>query len=74
MHGVALAIVGVAVFWLLGGLHGHHRGRRAGLSPRLYWSLGRGWYGSIRIGGFRIGHKLLDPPPGPPGGIRNKRR
>jgi hypothetical protein len=54
----ALIMIGIAVFWLLGGLHGHHRGRRHGLSPNLYYSLGRGWYGSIRIGGFRVGHKL----------------
>ena len=58
MTAAILIIVGVAVFWLLGGLHGHRRGRRHGLAPRLYWSLGRGWYGSVRIGGFRIGHRL----------------
>jgi hypothetical protein len=55
---IALVIIGIAAFWLLGGLHGHRRARRAGLSPKLYWSLGRGLYGSIRVGGFRIGHKL----------------
>ena len=53
-----VVVAAVAAFWLLGGLHGHRRGRRAGLSPRLYYSLGRGWYGSVRIGGFRIGHRL----------------
>jgi hypothetical protein len=57
MH-VLLIVAAIAAFWLLGGLHGHRRGRRSGLSPRLYWSLGRGWYGSIRIGGWRIGHKI----------------
>lgn len=55
---MAYIIIGALAFWLLGGLHGHSRGRRAGMSPRLYWSLGRGWYGSVRIGGFRIGHRL----------------
>lgn len=55
---IELAILALVAFWLIGGLHGHRRGRRAGMAPRLYWSLGRGWYGSVRIGGFRIGHKL----------------
>ena len=57
----AIIVIAVAVYALLhlgSGLHRHRRYRRAGLSPRLYWSLGRGFYGSIRVGGFRIGHKL----------------
>jgi hypothetical protein len=44
----------------LGAGHTHHRYRKAhGLAPRLYWSLGRGPYGSIRLpGNFRLGHRL----------------
>lgn len=55
---IALIIIGVAAFWLLGGLHGHRRGHRSGLRPNLYYSLGRGWYGSIRLGRFRVGTRL----------------
>ena len=57
---IVIAVIAVLVFLhLLGGLHTHRRHRRFGLNPRLYYSLGRGWYGSIRLpGGFRIGHRL----------------
>jgi hypothetical protein len=56
---VIVIILVVVVVHLLGGVHTHRRHRRAGLNPKLYWSLGRGWYGSIRLpGGFRIGHRL----------------
>jgi hypothetical protein len=53
-------VAGVLLFLhLLGGVHSHRRHRRRGLNPRLYYSLGRGWYGSIRLpGGFRVGHRL----------------
>ena len=47
-------IVLLALLYLafhLGAGHTHHRYAKAhGLSPNLYWSLGRGPYGSIRIG------------------------
>jgi len=56
---VGLAIVGVVVLWLLGGAHSHRRHyRQHGAHPNLYYTYGRGLYGSIRVGGFRIGHKL----------------
>ena len=56
---IVLVLIVFAVTHLAGGVHGHRRRRRAGLNPRLYYSLGRGWYGSIRLpGNFRIGHRL----------------
>lgn len=58
---LAVIVIGVIVYlaFHIGAGHTRHRYRKAhGLSPRLYWSLGRGPYGSVRIGSFRIGHKL----------------
>ena len=47
------------VLHLLGGVFHHRRHyRRHGMRPNLYYTYGRGWYGSIRVGGFRIGHRL----------------
>ena len=55
---ITLIIVG-AVLWLLGGAHAHRRHyRQHGVHPNLYYTYGRGLYGSIRVGGFRIGHRL----------------
>jgi hypothetical protein len=56
-----LIVIGIIVYaaFHVGAGHTHHRYAKAhGLRPNLYWSLGRGPYGSIRVGGFRIGHKL----------------
>lgn len=58
-----IALIVIAVVYLafhIGAGHTHHRYRKAhGLSPNLYWSLGRGPYGSIRLpGNFRLGHRL----------------
>jgi hypothetical protein len=40
----------------------HHRRhyRQHGSHPNLYYTYGRGWYGTVRLpgGGFRVGHKL----------------
>jgi hypothetical protein len=57
---IALIIIGLAVFWLLGGAHAHRRHyRQHGVHPNLYYTYGRGWYGSIRLpGGWRVGHRL----------------
>lgn len=56
---IVVAVAAYAVFHLAAGARHHRRRRARGLQPRLYWSLGRGPYGSIRLpGGFRIGHKL----------------
>ena len=58
----AAIIVIVAVLLaihLLGGAHSHVKHRRAGLRPRLSYTLGYGWYGSLRLpGGFRLGHHI----------------
>ena len=57
----ALIIIGAVLFvlHLLGGAHAHRRHyRQHGLHPNLYWTYGRGLYGSIKVGGFRIGHRL----------------
>jgi len=56
---IVAVVIGYLAFHAGAG-HTHHRYQRAnGLSPRLYWSLGRGPYASIRLpGGFRVGHKL----------------
>ncbi len=44
---------------LAGGARAHRRHyRQHGLHPNLYWTYGRGWYGSVRLGGWRIGHRL----------------
>ena len=57
------AIIIVIVVYLashIGAGHTHYRYQKAqGLNPRLYDTLRRGWYGSIRLpGGWRVGHKL----------------
>ena len=57
----ALIIIGLvlAAVHLLGGAHAHRRHyRQHGVHPNLYWTYGRGLYGSVRLGGFRIGHRL----------------
>ena len=58
----ALIIIVVLLYaaFHIGAGHAHHRYRKAhGLSPNLYWSLGRGPYASVRLpGGFRLGHHL----------------
>ena len=57
---VILIIVAILVaVHLLGGAHAHRRHyRQHGMHPNLYWTYGRGLSDSIRIGGFRIGHRL----------------
>jgi hypothetical protein len=63
MHGFALFLVILAavavVGHLAGGARAHRRHyREHGVHPNLYYTYGRGWYGSVRVGGFRIGHRL----------------
>ena len=57
---IIIALVIAYLCFHAGAGHTHHRYQKAhGLHPNLYWSLGRGPYGSIRLpGGFRLGHKL----------------
>jgi len=60
MTWVFVVVAALFVLHLLGGAHSHVKHRRHGLQPRLYYTWGRGWYGSLRLpGGFRLGHKLL---------------
>jgi hypothetical protein len=56
---IAIAVILLAVH-LGGGARSHRRHyRQHGVHPNLYYTYGRGWYGSIRLpGGFRIGHRL----------------
>jgi hypothetical protein len=59
MTWIIVGVIVFAVLHLLGGAHAHRRHyRQHGLHPNLYWTYGRGLYGSIRVGGFRIGHRL----------------
>lgn len=55
-----IAIVVILVLaHLAGGARSHRRYyREHGTHPRLSYTYGLGWYGSIRVGGFRIGHRL----------------
>jgi hypothetical protein len=54
---IAAALV---LLHLTGGARAHRRHyKRHGLHPNLYYTYGRGWYGSVRLpGGFRVGHRL----------------
>lgn len=60
MGWIIVGIIVLVVLHLAGGAHAHRRHyRRHGAHPNLYWTYGRGLYGSIRLpGGFRIGHRL----------------
>ena len=55
---IVIAVIVYAAFHVGAG-HTHHRYRKArGLSPNFYWSSVRGPYANVRLGGFRIGHRL----------------
>jgi hypothetical protein len=56
---VFVIVAALFVLHLAGGVFHHRRHyRQHGLHPNLYYTYGRGWYGSIRLGGFRLGHRL----------------
>jgi hypothetical protein len=56
---VIFTVAALFVLHLLGGARAHRRHyRQHGLHPNLYYTYGRGFYGSVKIGGFRIGHHL----------------
>ena len=56
---VIVTVVALVVVHLIGGLFHHTRHyRRHGMHPNLMYTYGRGWYGSVRLGGFRVGHRL----------------
>ena len=59
----AIAIIAAVLVLahLAGGARRHRRHyRQHGSHPNLYYTYGRGWYGTVRLpgGGFRVGHKL----------------
>jgi hypothetical protein len=56
---IVIAVILLAVH-LLGGARAHRRHyRQHGVHPNLYYTYGRGFYGSVRLpGGFRVGHHL----------------
>jgi hypothetical protein len=57
---IVLVLIVFAVTHLAGGARAHRRHyRQHGVHPNVYWTYGRGWYGSIRLpGGWRVGHRL----------------
>jgi hypothetical protein len=55
---IVAIIAGVVLLHLIGGLFRHGQHRRRGLRPSLRYTYGRGWWGSVSVGGFRIGHRL----------------
>ena len=57
---IVIAVIAYLCFHLGAG-HTHHRYAKArGLRPSIWWSLGRGPFGSIRVPGtaFRLEHRL----------------
>jgi hypothetical protein len=58
---IVVAVVAVIVLHLAGGARAHRRHyRQHGAHPNLYYTYGRGWYGSVRVPfiGGRYGHHL----------------
>jgi hypothetical protein len=62
MTAVTVTVIAVVVLLahLAGGARSHRRHySQHGAHPNLYYTYGRGWYGSVRLpGGFRVGHRL----------------
>jgi hypothetical protein len=57
---IVIFIVIAVLAHLAGGARAHRQHyRQHGMHPNLYYTYGRGWYGSVRLpGGFRVGHRL----------------
>jgi hypothetical protein len=57
---IVVIVIALFVLHLIGGARSHRRHyRQHGAHPNLYYTYGRGWYGSVRLpGGFRLGHRL----------------
>lgn len=58
---ITLIVIAAIVYlaFHVGSGHAHYRHRKArGLRPNFYWSSVMGPYASVKVGGFRIGHKL----------------
>ena len=55
-----IAVIALVAAHLAGGARAHRSHyRQHGMHPNLYYTYGRGWYGSVRLpGGFRVGHRL----------------
>jgi len=58
MTALVVLVVIYLLLHFLGGMFHHARKRRRGLRPNIYWSSVMGPYASIKIGGWRIGHRL----------------
>lgn len=59
MTALIVILVFVYLAFHIGSGHTHYRYRKAhGLRPNFYWSSVMGPYASVKVGGFRIGHKL----------------
>jgi hypothetical protein len=58
--GIVVIAAALVLLHLAGGARSHRRHyQRHGTHPNLYYTYGRGWYGSVRLpGGFRVGHRL----------------
>ena len=59
---MAAIVVITAIAYLafhVGAGHAHYRHAKAhSLRPNFYWSSVMGPYASVKVGGFRVGHKL----------------
>ena len=57
---IVVIVLAVGLLHLAGGARSHRRHyQQHGAHPNLYYTYGRGWYGSVRLpGGFRVGHRL----------------
>ncbi len=56
---IVFIVVALAVAHLAGGATRHVQHRRRGLRPRLSYTYGYGWWGSVGLpGNFRLGHRL----------------
>jgi hypothetical protein len=57
---IIVIVVAALLIHLAGGARSHRRHyRQHGLHPNLYYTYGRGFYGSVRLpGGWHLGHRL----------------
>jgi hypothetical protein len=55
---IICAVVGLVLHLAGGGVSHRRYYREHGLHPDLYYTYGRGLWGSINIFGFRIGHRI----------------
>jgi hypothetical protein len=55
---IAIIIIAAVGIHLLGGLFHHGRSRRRGHRVNIGWSLSRGWWGGVRVGGGEYYHRF----------------